>query len=80
MIFLRNIRKDEYRIYGDYYPEDSKILFGTVSVNLNDLDDYTINESGYERDFNNHKAHAINALRDIIEGKREMKDTQIMWY
>lgn len=82
MLYLKNVRKEKDRLHADYYPEDWG-EFGSVSVKLNDLNDYILNLS--EKDQVEYAAYpyainALNALRDMVRGKREIKDCLVMWY
>lgn len=82
MLNLRNVRKENNVISADYYPEDWG-EFGTVSVNCNDLDDYEVNLSPKDkREYSGYPyaINALNALRDMVEGEREIKDCVVMWY
>lgn len=82
MLLLKNVRKEKNRIYANYYPEDWG-EFGTVSVNVKDMNDYEINLSNTDqKEYSDYPyaINALNALRDMAKGKREIKDCKIMWY
>lgn len=82
MLMLKNIKKINNWICADYYPEDWN-KFGRVSVNCADLADYKIKLSPTdEKEYGDYPyaTEALNALRDMIKGKKEIKDCKIMWY
>lgn len=81
MLNLKNVRKEGNRVFADYYPENWG-EFGTVSVSVDDFDDYTFILS--DRDKKEYSAYpyainALNALRRMIENGEELKDAMVMW-
>lgn len=82
MLKLKNVKKDDNYISAEYWPEDWD-EFGMVKVNIYDLDDYEVKLSPKdEKEYSAlpYAINALNALRDMAEGKREIKDCTIMWY
>lgn len=82
MLKLKNVIKKNNWITAEYYPEDWE-EFGIVSVNCLELDDYKIKLSPTdEKEYSGYPyaIEALNGLRDMAEGKREIKDCKIMWY
>ncbi len=82
MLYLKNVKRENDYMTADYYPEDWG-EYGTVSVNYYNLDDYTIKLSPTdERQYKlyPYAINALNALRDMVEGKRDIKDCVVMWF
>ncbi len=82
MPYLKKVRREGNFIIADYYPKDW-VGFGTVSVNCNDVDDYEISLSPKDkREYSGYPyaVNALNALRDMAEGGREIQDCLVMWY
>ncbi|MDU3688162.1 MAG: hypothetical protein E7G18_05695 [Anaerococcus hydrogenalis] len=82
MLNLKNVKKINNWIYADYYPEDWN-EFGSVSVNCLNINDYEIKLSPTdEKEYSSYPyaTQALNGLRDMVEGKKEIKDCKIMWY
>lgn len=82
MLELKNVTKKDNWIYADYYPEDWGEK-GEVALNCLNLDDYRVHLS--PRDEKEYKAYpyaveALNGLRDMAEGERDLEDCVIMWY
>lgn len=78
MIRLINVRKENNKIYADYYPEDSK-KFRKISLNLL-TNEFKGKLVGNELETKSHLGRAKFALFDMRDGKREIKDCQIMWF
>ena len=82
MLNLKNVRKEGNFIIADYYPEDWG-EFGTVSVHCDDLDDFEMRLSPKdEREYRGYPyaVNALNALRAMAKGRREIEDCMVMWY
>lgn len=82
MLKLKNVEKKDNWIYAEYYPEDWN-EYGSVSVNSLNIDDYSVELSPKdEKEYSDYPyaVNALNALRDMAEGKREIEDCTIMWY
>lgn len=79
MIRLKNVKKENNRIYADYFPEDSSES-KRISLNVDDFSDFQGELVGDEMETRNHLAHAKFALIDMVEGEREINDCLIMWY
>lgn len=82
MLKLKNVKRIDNWIHADYYPEDWG-EFGKVSVNCLDIRDYKMELSPTdEKEYSGYPyaIHALNGLRDMVEGKKEIKDCTIMWY
>jgi hypothetical protein len=82
MLYLKNVRKEDNRIIADYYPEDWN-EHGTVSVNINDLDDFEmILSKTDEKEYSAYPyaIEALNGIRSMAEGEREIEDCIIMWH
>lgn len=78
MIHLRNVRKEKNIIKADYYPEGSN-LFSQIEYDCVKKI-FKGNLVGSDLETRSHLAHAKYALKQMNEGKREIKDCQIMWY
>ena len=81
MLKLKNVEKKNNWIYAEYYPEDWN-EYGSVSVNSLNIDDYSVELSPKdEKEYSAYPyaVNALNALRDMAEGKREIKDCTIIW-
>lgn len=82
MLKLKNVKKENRHISAKYYPEDWD-EYGLVSVSVDNLDDYQVLLSPTdEKKYKNYPyaIHALNALRSMACGERELKDCLIMWY
>ena len=82
MLSLKNVKKEKNRIYADYYPEDWE-EYGSISVNCNDLNDYEIKLSPTDKkeySANPYAINALNVIRNMAKGEKEIKDCTIMWY
>lgn len=82
MLKLKNIEKKDNWISADYYPEDWK-EHGSVAINCLDTDDYSVQLSPKdEKEYSSYPyaVNALNALRDMVEDERELKDATIMTY
>ncbi|MDO5017824.1 MAG: hypothetical protein Q4E02_00835 [Lagierella massiliensis] len=78
MIILKNVRKENNKIYADYYPEDS-IEFSKIEFDITN-NVFTGKKVGYKLEYDSHLAHAKFALREMAKGERKIKDCTIMWY
>ena len=78
MIHLRNVKKENNIISADYYPEGSN-KYSRISLNLLN-NEFNGELAGDELETKSHLTHAKFALWDMRDGKREIKDCQIMWY
>ena len=82
MLKLKNVEKKNIWIYAEYHPEDWN-EYGLVSINSLNVDDYSVKLSPKdEKEYSAYPyaVNALNALRDMVEGKREIKDCTIMWF
>lgn len=78
MINLKNVKKEKNKIFAEYYPEDST-KFSKIEYDV-DSGVFKGEKVGHEMECNSHLAHAKFTLREMANGKREIKDCKIMWY
>ncbi len=80
MLILRNIEKDDFAIYADYYPEGQNKLYGFVAVHYETgviirrriADEY---ESKEKPEYSN---HAAEGLMGIIEYNEEIPPEKVV--
>ncbi|WP_459541695.1 hypothetical protein [Parvimonas micra] len=78
MIKLKKVKKENNIIYAEYYPEDSeKYLKVEYNIITKEFKGELV---GHELETKGHLAHAKFTLREMANGKREIKDCKIMCY
>lgn len=78
MIHLRNVKKENNIISADYYPEGSD-KYSKISLNVLN-NEFKGELAGDELETKSHLNYAKHMLEEMRDGKREIKDCQIMWY